>query len=151
MERKETCILTNMCMVYSGEQILVQDRTNSDWPGVTFPGGHVEKAESFVDSVIREVREETGLEIRDVKLCGIEQWTQRDGSYRYIVLFFKTNTFSGELKSSDEGKVFWINKNDIGRYTLADGFDRMLEVFLNEDLSENFYWLENGEWNVKNK
>ena len=71
MAREEKCILTNMCMVYDGTRILVQDRMNPDWPGITFPGGHVEPRESFVDSVIREVEEETGLKISNVQLCGI--------------------------------------------------------------------------------
>ena len=54
MAREEKCVLTNMCMVYDGNQILVQDRMNPNWPGITFPGGHIEPKESFVESVIRE-------------------------------------------------------------------------------------------------
>lgn len=150
MARQETCILTNMCMIYDGDKILVQDRRNPDWPGITFPGGHVEPKESFVESVIREVKEETGLDISNVQLCGVKQWTKADGSYRYIVLFFKTNTFSDELKSSDEGKVFWIHKKELSDYILADGFKEMFEVFDNDALTENYHWLENGKWSMKN-
>lgn len=140
-----------MCMVYDGNRILVQDRMNPDWPGITFPGGHVEPRESFVDSVIREVEEETGLKISNVQLCGIKQWTHREGKYRYIVLFYKTDTYSGELKSSDEGRVFWIEKEDLKNYVLADGFEGMFEVFERNELSENYHWLENGEWKEENK
>lgn len=150
MAREETCILTNMCMIYHGDHILVQERVNPDWPGITFPGGHVEPGESFVASVIREVKEETGLDISNVQLCGIKQWTHVTQSYRYIVFLFKTNTYSGELKSSDEGKVFWIDKKDLFNYQLANDFDRMFEVFDNDDLVENYYWAENGQWNTEN-
>lgn len=151
MARQEVCVLTNMCMVYDGDRILVQDRMNPDWPGITFPGGHIEPKESFVDSVIREIKEETGLDISNLQLCGIKQWTQRNGKYRYIVLFYKTDTFSGELKSSDEGKVFWIDKSQLTEYTLANGFEGMYEVFENDALSENYHWFEDGEWYMKNK
>ncbi len=150
MAQKETCILTNMCMVCDGENVLVQERVDPDWPGLTFPGGHVEPHESFVDSVVREVKEETGLDIDNVRLCGVKQWTSRDGSYRYIVLFFKTNVFTGELRSSNEGRVFWLNKNEITNHILAHDFDSMLQVFLNDELTENYHYFENGEWLVKN-
>ena len=57
MSKSEKAVFTNMCMISDGKgNILVQDRLNPDWPGVTFPGGHVEKGESFHNSVIREVR-----------------------------------------------------------------------------------------------
>ena len=150
MARKEDCILTAMCMVYDGDRILVQDRLDPQWPGITFPGGHVEPGESFVESAIREVREETGLEIWDVRLCGVKQWTQRDGDYRYIVFFFKTDRFSGTLRNSEEGKVFWIHKKDLSNYVLADGFDKMFPVFDDDHLSENYHWFADGQWNVKN-
>lgn len=66
--RTETVILTNMCMIYDGDMILVQNKTDPEWGGVTFPGGHVEKGEAFTDAVIREVFEETGLTIRSPRL-----------------------------------------------------------------------------------
>ena len=138
-------------MVYDGDRILVQDRTDPDWSGITFPGGHIEPKESFVDSVTREVKEETGLDIANVKLCGVKQFTHREGKYRYIVFFYKTDTYSGDIKSSDEGKVFWIDKNKLKDYTLADGFEGMFEIFDNDDLSENYWHFENGEWREENK
>ena len=64
MNRTEACELTNMCMVCDGERVLVQDRLDPNWSGIVFPGGHVEKNESFVESVVREVKEETGLDAR---------------------------------------------------------------------------------------
>lgn len=150
MYRKENCILTNMCMICDGNKILVQDRVNPDWPGLTFPGGHVEPKESFVESVIREVKEETNLDIEDVKLCGMKQWTHEEEDYRYLVFLFKTDNFKGELKASDEGNVFWIDKKDLHNYVLADGFAGMYEVFEQEKLMENYHWLEDGRWMEKN-
>lgn len=150
MAREETCILTNMCMIYDGERILVQDRKNPDWPGLTFPGGHVEPGEAFVESVIREIKEETGLLISNVRLCGVKQFTMERGEFRYIVFLFKTDTFSGELRSSDEGEVFWIDKKELHNYILADGFGEMYEVFAQDTFSEHFQWIVNGEWFQKN-
>ena len=145
MDRSEKVIITNICMIYNGGRVLVENRTNPDWPGITFPGGHVEKGESFTDAVIREVHEETGLKISFPRLCGIKDWTEDDGS-RYMVLFYKTDKFSGELVSSDEGEVFWTELSELKSLDLAEGMDKQLEVFLNDDLSEDFFYKENGSW-----
>lgn len=134
-----------------GGCVLALDRLDPAWPGVTFPGGHVEPRESFVESVIREVKEETGLNIRDVQLCGVHQWTEENGRYRYIVFLYRAGSHSGELKSSAEGQVFWVEKSRLKEYILADGFERMLEVFENDALSENYYWFESGEWKSENR
>ena len=54
MNRSENTIFTNMCMVYDDNgNVLVQDRIDDSWSGITFPGGHVEKNEPFTDAVIR--------------------------------------------------------------------------------------------------
>ena len=145
MARTEIVTITNMCMIYDGTRVLVQDRNDPQWPGLTFPGGHVEKGESFTDAVIREVREETGLEISSPRLCGIKDWTNDDGA-RYMVLFYKTDKFEGTLTSSDEGEVYWLELSEMNLRPLANGMDKMLEVFLNDDLSEHFFYKENGKW-----
>ena len=116
-----------------------------------FPAGLVDEGEDFKTAGKRELKEETGLDITNVQLCGVKQFTHREGKYRYIVFFYKTDKYSGELKSSDEGKVFWIKREDLNEYVLAEGFIKMLEVFENDNLSENFHWQENGEWKVQNK
>lgn len=145
--RTETVTLTNMCMVYDGDKILVQDKVNKEWGGVTFPGGHVEKGESFTDAVIREVFEETGLTISSPRLCGIKDWTRDDGT-RYMVLMYKTDKFSGELHSSEEGQVYWVNKDDFLGLKLAPTMEEYIKVFLDDDLSEFFFYKENGEWKI---
>lgn len=143
---EEKVTLTNMCMIYDDNgNILVQDKISKGWGGVTFPGGHVERDESFHDSVIREVKEETGLDIKNPRLCGIKHWKWSKRS-RYIVFLYKTNEFSGKLCSSNEGEVFWIKKTDLNKYKLADGFDTMFRIFDDDSLSEYLSIKENGEW-----
>ncbi len=145
MARTEIVTLTNMCMICDGTRVLVQNRKAPNWPGITFPGGHVEKGESFTDAVIREVFEETGLTIASPKLCGIKDWTNDDGS-RYMVLLYKTDKFSGTLQSSEEGEVFWVEREELKSMKLAEWMDTQLEVFLNDDISEEYFYKENGKW-----
>lgn len=145
---KEMVTLTNMCMIYDGDRVLVQKKENTRWDGICFPGGHVEMGESFTDGVIREVKEETGLDIFSPQLCGIKDWTREDGS-RYIVLFYKTNQFSGVARSSDEGQVFWTNFKELGQMDLARGMDDMIKIFMQEDLSEMYYSLKEEKWLLK--
>ena len=146
MARRETVVLTNMCMVYDNQgNILVQDRLDPDWPGVTFPGGHVEPGESFTKAVIREVWEETGLTIEHPRLCGLKQFPEEDGT-RYIVMLYKTNQFSGELRSSREGNVFWIKRDELENYPLPVSFDQMIRVFEDDSLGEQYVRWDGDEF-----
>lgn len=149
MARSENAIFTNLCMVYDDAgNILVQDRKDPDWPGICFPGGHVEPGESFVESAIREVWEETGLTVRNLRLCGTKQF-QTKHNERYVVFFYKTNCFSGQLRASEEGDVFWISKADLKHHTLCDDFESMIRVFESEELNEFYYYKEDGSWKLK--
>ena len=133
-------------MVYDHQgNILVQDRLDPDWPGVTFPGGHVEPGESFTRAVIREVWEETGLTIEAPQLCGLKQFWEDDGT-RYIVFLYKANRFSGELRSSREGKVFWIKRSELMNYQLPVSFPEMLRVFEDDGVGELYSHWEDGAY-----
>lgn len=145
MARIEEVVLMNMCMIYNDSEVLVQEKVDDDYSGITFPGGHVEKGESFTDAVVREVLEETGLKISAPQLCGIKDWINDNGT-RYVVLLYKTNQFNGEVKSSDEGKVYWVSLDEIDKSKFAYGMEKMLEVFENDDLSEYFFRKIDGTW-----
>lgn len=106
MSRTENVELTVVCLLEDGDKILLQDRVKTDWHGYALPGGHVEKDESFLDAVKREMKEETGLEIRNPRLVGLKQFPIDNG--RYLVVLFKATEWSGELTSSEEGKMEWV-------------------------------------------
>lgn len=146
MEKTENVVITNICLIYKGDKILVQERTKKDWPGLTFPGGHVEKGENFHDSVIREVKEETGLTLLKPILCGIEEFKVLNKEDRHLILFYKCNKFKGRLKSSKEGKVFWISRKDFKKAKLSLDLDRMLKIMESDKLSELIYYKEDGEY-----
>ncbi len=140
MNRKASVELTNMCMIYDGcGNVLVEEKLVRNTKGLIFPGGHVEPGEAFVDSVIREVREETGLSIKTVELCGVKDWVEYIGS-RYIVFLYKTNEFNGKLKSSDEGKIFWMPLEELRK---AENnlwhLYQMLELFCGNTYSELYF------------
>ena len=146
MAKTEQVELTVLCLVEDSSRILLQNRRKADWRGFTLPGGHVEPGESVVDAVIRELREETGLTILRPKLCGIKQFPSEGG--RYLVFLFKADAFTGDLRSSEEGQVGWIERSDLETLPTVEDFAELLSVFDNEELTE-FLYVENGEdWDV---
>lgn len=144
----EQAIFTNLCMIYDNQgNVLMQKRNSSHWPGVSFPGGHVEINESFVESTIREIKEETGLDIWNLELCGLKQWPTDNGA-RYVVILYKTNCFKGELISSSEGEVFWVEKAKMKDYPLADDLEIMMGAFEHQ-FNEFYYYEEEEDWQYK--
>ena len=137
MENPEKVILTNMCMIFDGTKLLVQEKVGKGFKGITCPGGHVEPGEPIVDSVIREIKEETGLTIKSPKLCGIKDWFEEDGS-RYMVFIFRADNFEGSLTSSEEGCVFWTELSELKNLPTMWHFDQMVELACSQEHSEIF-------------
>ena len=151
MSRMEEVELTNMCMICDGKgNVLVQDKKNHPtWHGWNFPGGHVEKGEYVTPSVIREMKEETGLLIENPKLCGIKEFHKLKDGKRYIVFLYIADKFSGELKSSSEGDIFWYPLAELHLSDkLIDGFREMLSVFTTDGISEVFYERTGDDYNT---
>jgi len=136
--------LTNMVMIQDKitGKVLVQERTKN-WKGLSFPGGHVEPGESLVDSAIREVKEETGLDIKNLRSCGVVHWSNNKTFDRYIVFLYKTIDFEGELITEvDEGKNYWMDIDELKAQKNTNDFLNYLPVFLDDRYSEAF-----GSWN----
>ena len=149
MAREESAIFTTLCMLTDGNgNILVEDRKDPDWPGICFPGGHVEPGESFTEAAVREMREETGLTVLDPRLCGVKQFQTKNNA-RYVVFFYKPTQWTGTIQSSDEGEVFWISKKELSNYRLVDDFEDMIKVMEDDTLNEFYYYKRGNDWGLK--
>ena len=136
MARSSLWEIANMIMIEDEEgNVLVEKRLKNDRPGITFPGGHVEKDETILESVISEAYEETGYHIENPLFCGFMEWEFEEG-IRYIGFLYKTKTFSGTLKASEEGEVFWIKKKDLFTYPLSQDLDKLFEILESRPYSE---------------
>ena len=142
MSRASLVELTKLCVICDGSRVLVQDKIGS---GVVFPGGQVEPGEPMLASVIREMREETGLLIEHPVLCGIKVWMREDGT-RFIVALYRADRFSGELNSSEEGRMFWIEREEFAKTNTIWGMKDVLRVCDEAEYSEMFYSEEKESW-----
>ena len=149
MRRTENAELTVLCLITDGDWMLLQNRTKNDWRGYTLPGGHVEPGESFVDAVVREMKEETGLDIKNPRLVGVKQFPIEGG--RYIVLLFKATEYSGTVISSGEGQMEWVESNRLPAIKTVDDFEDLIRVINDPALTEFQYLADGDAWTVSIK
>lgn len=147
--RTEKVELTVLCLLADKGRLLLQNRIKEDWKGYTLPGGHVEPGESFVDAVVREMKEETGLTVFHPRLVGVKQFPIENG--RYVVLLFKAEKYEGDLVSSEEGTMEWIPYERLSEVGTVADFEELLRVMNSPELSEFQYIVENGNWRVSVK
>ena len=146
MSRCEQTELTTLCLIYKEDKILLQNRVKKDWQGWTLPGGHIEPGESIVDAVVREMKEETGLTIQNPELRGVKQFPIDRG--RYIVFLFRADEFTGDLLSSEEGKMQWFARSELSSIETVDDFSELLSVIDSDRLTEFLYVPDGSRWNV---
>ena len=104
-------ILATLCYIqYGGCTLMVHrnkkanDIHEGKWNGL---GGKFETGETPEECVIREVYEESGLSIREPKLCGLLMFPNFKGNDWYVFVY-TAGTFTGELIESPEGRLEWI-------------------------------------------
>ena len=138
--------LMNMVKTYDekNKKVLVLDKKKKyGWEGLTFPGGKVEKNESFEESVIREAKEETNLDIKNPKLVGMITWTftNDEGEFQKDVgLLYQTNDFSGKLiETNREGKLFWQDYEEFKKMDkMSDSMPEILKIY--DGKYREIYW-----------
>ena len=141
MSRSQNVILTNMCLIEDGQGNIVmqiRDPKRYSWSGAALPGGHIEPHEGLVESVIREVKEETGLTIKNPHLVGMKHWYTKEDE-RYLVFLYRTNEFTGEIHSTEEGEIKLVPRKELSEMDLAYDMLNLTRVFEEEELSELFY------------
>ena len=146
MGRVEKVELTNLCLLRRGGEILLQNRVKADWRGLALPGGHVEPGESIVDSVIREMKEETGLTVKNPRLRGFKQFPIDGG--RYIVFLYEATEFEGELRDSEEGDVAWYPREQVKELPTVEDLEELIQVMERDDLSEFIYLVDGDDWQI---
>lgn len=124
--------LMNMVMIKDVEnnQVLVLDKVKKyGWEGLTFPGGKVEDNESLIDSVIREAKEETNLDIKNPRLVGLITWIVE--GRRDMGFIYETEEFSGDLiKENREGKLFWTSFEKMKKMDgLSESMDKIFMIY----------------------
>ena len=117
MSRATSTVLTNLCLVEdpTNGKVVLQYRSPDrykKWSGYAFPGGHIEEGESLAES---------------------------DDGGRYIVFCYKATEFTGQLRSSEEGEVSWVEKDQLEQLDLSYDMLPLLEVMEDPDLSEYYY------------
>lgn len=129
-------ILSSLCYLEKEGNYLMLHRTKKQkdinkgkWLGV---GGKLEKDETPEECIIREVKEETGLQLEEYELRGFVTYVSNQCQTEYMYVFY-SNKFSGQLQECNEGELAWIKKEDVLSLPTWEGDHFFIENILNNE------------------
>ncbi|MCC6539676.1 MAG: NUDIX hydrolase [Bryobacterales bacterium] len=114
-------------LILRKDSILLVERGKAPLKGYwSLPGGVLEIGEQLKDAVVREVKEETGLDIAPVAVVEIFERIMRDKTgkpeYHYVLVDYMCKVTGGELRAGDDSrKAEWIKRKDLANLKLTEG------------------------------
>jgi 8-oxo-dGTP diphosphatase len=109
------------------DRVLIVRRARTPAHGLyTLPGGGVELGETLEEAVIREVREETALDVAPVELVGFRQAIARDTAGRierhFVILPFAARLIGGEISLNEElAEAHWLLPSELAGLKTTEG------------------------------
>jgi 8-oxo-dGTP diphosphatase len=115
----------------SKKQLLLQHRTSKHAYGTwAAPGGHLEFGESFFDCAKREAKEETGIDVQEIKVIGVSNDVYKEEGKHYVTPAVRVISFSGEPKIMEPEKcdrMEWFDLDNLPS-PLMSAFQTFLEL-----------------------
>ena len=121
IEKKQIIIAVGLVINEAGE-ILLGRRNQPENPQIhgkwEFPGGGIEYGESPEDALVREMKEETGLDVEIVRLLPkiySNVWQWQSGDYQVIIISYECKTIGGVLGTADEemGELKYFKADEV--------------------------------------
>ncbi len=105
------------------------------------PGGFVNEGERVEDAAMREIHEETNLEIEPTDILGVYSAPHRDPRGHVISVVFVGKIINGELKAGDDAEDFeWLSVKDLRNKRIAFDHTKILEDYQNWKVNKGTYW-----------
>jgi len=114
---------------YEDETLLIRASEQKKYPGIYDPmGGHVEKDEDVLDCVVREIKEETGMDIPSLRLCGVMHVTNYFGED--MILFVTRSYLASKItpQPHEEGTFEWIDMDRLDTIKVFDDLKPLLRA-----------------------
>lgn len=103
-----------LCIIHQHPRVLLGMKKRGfgagRWNGF---GGKVEYGECIEEGVKREIKEEIGIEVKDIEKIGIINFEFQDGSKTAEVHIFRSKDFEGEVIESEEMRPEWFDVNEL--------------------------------------
>lgn len=120
-------------LIFDSDRILMAERGGEPLKGWwSIPGGLLETGESLEEGVRREVREETGLDVRPVRMLQIFERIMRDekgaAEYHYVLIDYICRVRGGTLLAGDDvSRVEWVRRRDLKQLRITEGTVAVIE------------------------
>lgn len=115
MKQNNISIITNLCYIINDDMVLLQKKSRGFGVGKwNAPGGKKEEKESIKESVLREIKEETDLDVFNLEEIGFHEFIFKDNDkWNNKCYIFKTSSYSGLPKDMGEGELKWFQIENI--------------------------------------
>jgi 8-oxo-dGTP diphosphatase len=142
--------LATLCYIKRDNQTLMLYRNKKEndyhegkWNGL---GGKFEQGETPEECAIRELKEETGLDIYNPQLKGMITFPMFDTKEDWYVFLFVVKEFEGELIDSPEGHLEWIDDEKLFQLNLWDGDKIFIPWLFQEKFFSAKFNYDNGKF-----
>lgn len=134
-----------LSFVLNGDDVLLMKRaaTRRVFPNrYNGLGGHIERYEDPFTSAIREIKEESGLDVHDVRLCGIHNIDAGAATGILMFVFTAVSVSRNFTEHHDEGKLHWFPRNDVMTLDLVEDLPYILPRVLSMKLDSSLYFAQ---------